>query len=139
MGVIALSAGCSWVLPEPLPFTAENVEDAMIEDAAPPRPDFMIAPPVDLGQRFDMRPRRMDQGAPIDEGVAIDMGPVIDMEPALDMGSDDVPVDEGVIEVDQSIAETDMAIEGLDASVDGALDEVDMRVDMALDPEPDAP
>lgn len=120
MGVVVLSAGCSWVLPEPLPFNAEIVQDAMVEDAGPPRPDFKIAPPVDLGQRFDMRARRMDRGVPIDEGVEVDMTPELD---------------EGFEEMDQAFIEADMDAvdQGVDAMSDLAV-EIDMSVDMSLEP-----
>ncbi|MGK0358804.1 MAG: hypothetical protein ACI9U2_001097 [Bradymonadia bacterium] len=120
MGVVVLSAGCSWVLPEPLPFNAEIVQDAMVEDAAPPRPDFGIARPVDLGQRFDMRARRMDRGVPIDEGVEVDMTP---------------EVDEGFAEMDEAVIEADMDAvdQGVDARPDLAI-ETDMHFDMSLEP-----
>ena len=128
MGVVVLSAGCSWVLPEPLPFTAENVQDATIEDAGPKRPDFKIAPPVDQGQRFNMR-RPRDRGVPIDDGVEPDMA-------ELDEG---IGVDEGLVEVDQSVIELDWgATDGeVDAGPDFAIESdmsVDMSPDMSLDP-----
>lgn len=123
MGVVVLSAGCSWVLPEPLPFTAENVQDAMIEDAGPPRPDFKIAPPVDQGQRFDMR-RPRDRGVPIDEGI----------EPDMDELDEGIPFDEGFIEVDQSFVELDLGTDGeIDAMPDLTF-ESDMSADMSIDP-----
>lgn len=91
LGVLGVT-GCSWVLPEPAAFMPLEEEDAMIEDARPPRPDFAIATAFDM--RIDMQ-RPVDMADDPDQ--ATDMGALdagVDMNEAMDAGAP--PADSGM-------------------------------------------
>lgn len=93
LGVLGVT-GCSWVLPEPAAFMPLEEEDAMIEDARPPRPDFAIATAFDM--RIDMQ-RPVDMARPPDRGLVPDMGTLdagVDMSEAMDAGAP--PADAGM-------------------------------------------
>lgn len=134
VGLLAGGAGCSLVLPEPFEFTAEEDPDMMIEDAGPPRPDFAIAPPVDLGNVFDMPPPLPPR----------DMSPPpADMTPPDDMALEPEPAEDMLLEPeaqpdmagDGGLDDLGMAPDDLGVGPDGALDMAPEPVDGGMAPE----